>query len=162
MARSSKSAAAAVRMAAAGAVALALSACGGGTVYDSYKPLGEWNRTDTALFRVPPVAEAGAYAAEIGLRTNADYPFKAVTVIVDCTVLPAGTVVSDTLNCRLADDDGNTLGSGQSNFQHVFPVRRLRLSGGDSLVVAVRHHMMRETLPGIEDVGLRIRRSGAN
>lgn len=134
----------------------ALAACTGGTIYDSYKHMRGWERTDTAMFPVPAVPTGGTYTISIGLRINAHYPFTGICMIVDQRILPAGTVHSDTLNCKLTDGRGQALGNGLSNYQYLFDASRLKLREGDSLVVAVRHCMKRETLPGIEDIGVKV------
>ena len=146
-------------------LAAGLAACTDGTVYDSYKPLGEWERADTASFRIPPAGATGTYATDVNIRTNGNYPFMALTIIVDRTVMAtdtalaaAATTRSDTIDCRLADEKGSSTGSGLSNFQHTFRLPDTELRRGDSMVVSIRHNMMRETLPGIEDVGIKLTR----
>lgn len=134
----------------------AFAACTGGTIYDSYKHMRGWERTDTATFSVPAVTTGGTYTTSVGLRINAHYPFTGICMIVDQRIMPTGTVHSDTLNCKLTDRRGQALGNGLSNYQYLFNASRLKLREGDSLVVAVRHNMKRETLPGIEDIGVRV------
>lgn len=143
-------------IAAAIIIATATVGCTDGIIYDQYKPLNGWERADTAKFSVPAAAEAGIYRTDIGLRTNADYPFTGICLIVDKLILPAGTTQSDTLNCQLIDKHGRATGRGLSNYQYLFNTSSTCLKKGDSLVVTVRHNMKRETLPGIEDVGLKI------
>ena len=72
--------------------------------------------------------------------------------------MPAMTVKSDTLSCRLIDETGNALGNGVSNYQYLIPLTSLTLKKGDRLRIAIRHDMKREILPGISDIGLRLRR----
>lgn len=143
-------------MAAAAVIATAAMGCTDGIIYDQYKPLNGWEKADTAKFSVPAATETGVYRTDIGLRTNADYPFTGICLIVDKLILPAGTTQSDTLNCQLIDRHGRATGRGLSNYQYLFNTSSTSLKKGDSLVVTVRHNMKRETLPGIEDVGLKI------
>ena len=77
-------------------------------------------------------------------------------IIVKQTTLPSGVSRTDTLSCTLADEDGNILGKGVNYYQHVFPLTNISLSEGESVVIAIRHNMIRETLPGIADVGIRL------
>lgn len=144
--------------AAALAAVAALAACGDGTVYDRYKPVDGWERADTATFHVRPAKAAGTYRTDVGLRTNAQYPFTGICIIVDRRILPADTRRSDTLYCRLTDKRGKPLGHGLSNYQYQFSAPACQLQEGDSLIVSVRHNMKRETLPGIEDIGLKMTR----
>lgn len=145
-------------MAAAVTMAAALTACSGGTVYDRYKHVTEWERADTASFVVPAMTAGGAYSTDVGLRINANYPFKGICLIVDRRVLPADIVLSDTIDCLLIDNNGRATGRGLSNYQYLFHVDNMKLNQGDSLIVTVRHNMKRETLPGIEDIGLKVTR----
>lgn len=137
------------------AVALMVAACGDGTVYSKFvpAPVDGLEKNDTVSFSVPPVASYGSYRQEIGLRITSDYPFKSLCLEVKQTVEPGHRVSTDTLVCRLYDDDGNLLGHGVSMFQYGFALPDIGLRKGDSLHVRVRHVMKREILPGITDIG---------
>lgn len=139
---------------------IGLSACESGVVFDSYSATGTegWDRGDTIVFNVPGVESDGLYRLEIGMRATSDILFTSVTVVTEREVVPSGATRLDTLRCQLADDKGNILGRGVSRYQYDFILSDVRLRRGDSLRVAVRHVMTRETLPGISDVGLRVTR----
>lgn len=145
-------------LAAMAAALAALSACDENTVYNSYRPVGVWERTDTVKFAVPQAKAEGTYTTEVGLRINAQYPFTGICIIVDRRIMPGDIRHSDTLNCKLIDKRGNALGHGLSNYQYLFATSQCRLKKGDSLFVNVRHHMKRETLPGLEDIGIKVTR----
>lgn len=132
-----------------------VAACGDGTVYSKFvpAPVDGLEKNDTVSFSVPPVASSGSYRQEVGLRITADYPFKSLSLEVKQTVEPGHRVSTDTLVCRLYDDDGNLLGHGVSMFQYGFALPDIGLRKGDSLHVCVRHVMKREILPGITDIG---------
>lgn len=95
---------------------------------------------------------------EMGVRINGEYPFMALTLIVEQTVLPKGTIMHDTVNCRFFDQQGRQLSGGISYFQYTFPIRTINLRTGDSLHITIRHGMKKELLPGISDVGISMRR----
>lgn len=141
-------------------VALTLLSCNRKTVYYrfSHTPVEGWERNDTLTFDVRPMAEAGDYRQEIGLRIDSHYPFMGLSLIVDQTVLPSGFTVSDTLNCNLIAADGTVKGRGLSIYQYKYHLKNIRLDSGDSLHICVRHDMVREVMPGIVDVGVRIDR----
>lgn len=140
------------------AVALMVAACGDGRVFDKFvsTPVDGLEKNDTVSFSVPPVASSGSYRQEIGLRITADYPFTSISLEVKQTVEPGHRVSTDTLACRLYDDDGNMLGRGVSMFQYGFALPDIDLRKGDSLHVRVRHVMKREILPGITDIGFNL------
>lgn len=146
----------AVRFSVALAVALAMGGCSHKTIFSHYvaiDPSG-WERADTMHFAVAHVPQTARYVETIGLRITSHYPFTALTVIVDQHAVPSGIQRTDTLCCRLTDESGTVIGSGLTHYQYLFPLPTLPLSEGDSLSVSIRHHMKREMLPGITDVGL--------
>jgi len=138
------------------AVALAMAGCNRKTIFSHYVAIDQsgWERTDTMHFAVAHIPLTDRYVETIGLRITSHYPFTALTVIADQHAVPSGIQRTDTLCCRLTDESGTVMGSGLTHYQYLFPLPPLPLSEGDSLSVSIRHHMMRETLPGVTDVGL--------
>jgi gliding motility-associated lipoprotein GldH len=138
--------------------ALLLGGCTGGKVYDHYAhtPLAGWDKVDTLVFNVPPVASAGRYATHLGLRTNNTFPFVSLTLIVEQTIVPGGHTRRDTVQCRLTDAQGKVTGQGISYYQYRCHVSEVMLHARDSLHITVRHDMMREILPGVSDVGIQL------
>lgn len=133
-----------------------LTACDNKKVYDQFNhaPITGWEKTDSLIFCIPKLQEAGDYSLQLKMRADNSYPFMSVVLIVDQTVLPEKQVYSDTINCRLTDKYGNTLGKGINLYQFEFNVSDRRLNKDDSLYVTVRHDMKREILPGIADIGI--------
>lgn len=142
-------------------VAVGLTACTGGLVYDHYAhtPADGWERGDALTFDVDSLPADGVYDMQLGMRATSDYPFMSVTVIVDTKALPSQPESHDTVVCHLVDDRGNPMGHGVGNYQYEFPVSRRHYRRGDSLHIAVRHDMRRETIGGITDVGISLRHS---
>ena len=140
-------------------VAATVMSCNRKTVYDHYQPVAQegWNKDDTLTFTVRPLAKGGVFKEEIGLRTTGDYPFMGLCLIVEQTVLPSDVTRCDTLRCSLTGDDGNVKGRGLSCYQYRFHLTNITLADGDSLRVRIRHNMRRENLPGITDVGIRMK-----
>lgn len=139
---------------------LALSACNRKLVYDRYAstPISGWEKNDTLSFDIRPVSGTDTYYMWLGLRTSEDYPFTAVTLIVEQHIYPKDTIVNDTVKCQITDRHGNASGSGVNFLQYRFPVNSLQLQDGDSIHIRVRHDMKREILPGISDVGISLQR----
>lgn len=132
--------------------------CNDGKVFDQYvhTPIAGWEKNDTLTYNVPSVAQTGVYQSWLGLRIGDNYPFTAITMIVEQHILPADTVIRDTLNCKLTDAEGNYNGNGLNSYQYSFPITEMQLQQGDSIYVRIRHNMKREILPGISDVGIAI------
>ena len=133
----------------------ALSSCNNRKVYDSYchTHIGGWEKNDTLTFDIPPLRNGGIYTAELGLRINESYPFTGITLIAQFTD-SHGTTSTDTLKCKLIDNDGIPQGKGISYYQYKFRIKDMNLPKDDSLRICVRHDMKREILPGISDVGI--------
>lgn len=143
------------------AVALLLTVgCNRQTVYAHYEPApaSGWEKGDTLHFYVSPVAEAGTYVEEMGLRITTTYPFMALSLMVEQSVLPAGDTSRKTLDFNLIGPNGNMLGDGVSYYQYSQPLGSIHLNKGDSLHVCVTHNMKREILPGITDIGISLTR----
>ena len=138
--------------------AMMLPACGNGVVFDDYDhtPIDGWENDDTLSFSVPRMKASGTYIPSVGLRTTSEFPFTAISLVVEQTVEPGHRIYTDTINCRLSDDRGNQLGRGINYFQYECPLPQRFLRQGDSLHVTVRHIMKREILPGISDIGLKL------
>ena len=137
-----------------------LVACNNNKVYDRYEHTSTagWERNDTLQYSVPSIKTEGIYKSSVGLRLTDDYPFTAVTLIVDRHIVGRGILVSDTINCQLTDSHGNAASKGISYHQYKFDIRPIKLQSGDSLQIGIRHYMKCEILPGISDVGITMSR----
>lgn len=145
-------------------MAIALTACNRRTVYHHYEhtPVSGWEKNDTLVFYTDPMQDDGHYIEEIGLRINGSYPFMGLNLIIEQTVYPSKDTRSDTLNCTLIDEQGYPKGRGISHYQNLFHLTTLKLNRGESLHIAIRHDMKREILPGISDIGIRLRKADKN
>ncbi len=147
-------------------VASLLSSCKDSLVYDQYThtPIAGWEKNDTLSFEIPPLATAGYYQEQLGLRINGAYPFMGLTLIVEQTIYPDKNKKqeklekADTIQCDLIDKNGVTKGQGISSYQYNFPINVYRFCENDSIHVTIRHDMKREILPGISDIGLKLTR----
>ena len=141
-------------------VALTLVGCSRKTIYTHYThtPVDGWEAGDTLHYAFGPVDKTDTYAQTIGLRTCSRYPFKELVLIVDQLIMPSGTRLSDTLLCRLTDEEGLPLAHGFNFYESSFPLRTIYCREGDSVAVRIHHYMKREILPGIADIGLTVKR----
>ena len=104
------------------------------------------------------MTEDGNYEVLAELRTDKNYPFQKLTLMVTEKVYPSGLIMHDVLDCRLVSKEGVIEGDGISAFQYQFHVRYLNLHKGDSLHICVAHNMKREIMPGIADIGISLTR----
>lgn len=135
-----------------------ITSCDDSTALDNYHnlPGGCWNREDTMTFSTDTIAHTGVYGECIGIRLSNNYPFANLSLIVEQTVYPRGTVRIDTVHCSFTDERGRLSGTGLSFRQYEFPIAAISLCKGDSLHAQIRHDMQQETLPGIADIGFRV------
>ena len=137
-----------------------LTACDNKKVYDEFchAPVAGWEKNDALAFSIPKQKEGGDYSLQLQMRTDNSFPFMSVVLIVDQEILPGRKVYSDTLNCKITDERGYTLGKGVNIYQFKYDIADRYLNKGDSLHITVRHDMKREMLPGISDVGITLSR----
>ena len=137
-----------------------LVSCDERTVFSHYEstPVRGWERNDTLSFDIKAMQETGLYAEEVGVRITGGYPSRGLSLIIEQTVQPSNTTLTDTLNCELIDDTGHANGKGINHYQFLFPLTTIKLNKGESVRVTIRHCMKREILPGITDIGLKLSR----
>ncbi|MBO5233066.1 MAG: gliding motility lipoprotein GldH [Prevotella sp.] len=139
------------------AVCLFMS-CTTDTVYHHFERTAEggWDKRDTFFFKIDTVISAGRYATTLCIRTDADYPYRNLSVRTVQVVKPGNGVSTHTLNLNIRQESGIPAGDGITLYNYEVPVGTLTLRPGDSLTVKVAHNMRRETMPGVTDVGLKV------
>ena len=155
-------------------VVLALAGCHRVTVYHHFENIniGGWEKPDTLWFCMPPAKSAAMLHEEVELRVSDRYPFQGVSLVIEQTTIhtsqsaqltpltlhpsPLTNVRTDTLHCSLINHDGSFKVKGIVYHQYHFHLTDLSVDEGDSIRIAVRHAMRRETLPGIVDVGIKL------
>ena len=141
-------------------VAVLLTACNHGTVYQHYEhvPNGGWETNDTLSFEIGPLLEAGTYQEKLELRIDEFYPFLGLSLKVEQTIFPRGERYFQTLSCDLIEKNGAYKGNGISFYQYGFDLNDLHLEKGDSIHIIVRHNMKREIMPGVTDIGILLKK----
>ena len=137
-------------------VAAVFTGCDPKKVYSHYEhiPHEGWDKTDKLFYEVPPVKEAGTYQEEIGIRTDLDYPFQSLALVVAQEIHPKGEFLQTIKNCSLYDESGKERGNGISRFQNVIYLSDIQLEKGDSLRICITHNMRREMISGLSDIGM--------
>jgi len=122
-------------------------------------PVDGWETTDSLVFPIDTVQQAGRYRLSIGVRTSAANPYPFQTLALSITTRLQGRKAQrDTALCSLTDKDGDVNGQGVSLYQYVFPVDELHLEKGQTGTITVQHLMRRNLLPGVANVGIRLDR----
>lgn len=96
---------------------LLLVSCDKKRVFDQYKSLGKtWHKDSIALFTYNNQDTTKAYDLFVNLRSNNDYPFNNIFLIVAMEA-PGGLTKVDTLEYQMANPDGTLLGNGFSDIK---------------------------------------------
>lgn len=136
-----------------------LSACTSDVLFDENKRIenGIWKATDGAHFEFETTDTVKLHNFYISLRHRQDYPFSNIYFFVEME-FPNGKKAIDTVECELANEHGEWLGSGASNlYDNRFLYRRGKqfpLAG--RYKVDIHHGMRSEELTGVTDVGFRL------
>ena len=98
-------------------VFLVFSACDSNRVYDEYKTLpNQWNKDSIITFNVNPPDSTYAYNVFVNLRNTNEYKYSNLFLIVS-TKFPNGKVITDTLEYRMTNPNGEFLGTGFSDIK---------------------------------------------
>jgi gliding motility-associated lipoprotein GldH len=141
-----------------------LISCDKKRVFDEYKTVGSaWNKDSIVSWTLPQVDTTKAYNLYVNLRSNDDYPFNNLFLIVALDQ-PGGITKVDTLEYEMADEDGNLLGDGFTDIKESRLVYKEHAKFKKGQYKIHIRHAVRETgkvsgvktLKGISDVGFRI------
>ncbi|MEZ0007334.1 gliding motility-associated lipoprotein GldH [Flavobacterium sp. 28YEA47A] len=145
--------------------AILLVSCDKKRVFDQYKSVGkEWHKDSIASFTYNSQDTTKAYNLFINLRSNNDFPFNNIFLIVAMEA-PGGLTKVDTLEYQMANPDGSLLGEGFSDVKEsklYFKEKYKFKSLGDykiGIMQALRQTGKVngvESLAGITEVGFRI------
>ena len=152
-----------IYMAVAVLAAAMLMACYSDAVYYHYDStdLDGWDRAEVFEHNVSPVSNGGYYVEEVGIRADASFLYRSVSLVIDQRIVHTKTQVpsdfkSDTVSIDIYDQQGKALGRGVNLLQYTFPFRSVRLQQGDSISLRIHHNMKNKSISGIANVGLRV------
>lgn len=140
---------------------MATSCHWGGTTYHQYRSINEegWQRTDTLGFELPSFSAQEEVEAFVNVRYTGRYPYRHLWLIVRNNVTDSLRWDTDTLCCALYDEQGRLLGEGLAGiYQAEIPVATWLSDGSGCAGVRISHGMDDDSLSGIMDVGIRIRK----
>ncbi len=117
-----------------------------------------WPMYQKPLFRAPVSDTLSSFDILFTIRSTSDYPYRNIFLFVT-TVSPEGYSIRDTVEYQLADDKGNWLGKGLGDIHDLsVPFKQnVIFPYSGTYKFEVQQGMRMETLPGIMDIGIRIR-----
>ena len=148
-------------------ILLTLISCDSNRLYDKNISIDDsvWGLSQTPTFEYANSDTLSKVNMLINVRHSSTYPFSNLWLFVN-TISPNGTPMQDTIECVLAEKNGQWLGSGLGDIfdiQCSFKTIRLDDNGIYQFNVeqAMRHGDLAkiEHLPGVMEVGLRIEKT---
>jgi len=142
---------------------LLLSACGQKDFYVRNVPIekGIWPASHFYRFEVPVRDTMSSYNIYMQIRNDGRYEYSNLWLFIR-TNSPTGAVLRDTLECRLADEQGKWQGKGSGGrFGMEIPLRyHVRFPSPGIYIFEIDQGMRDQELKYITDLGLRIEKAG--
>jgi gliding motility-associated lipoprotein GldH len=140
-----------------------LTGCGPNDFYVRNVPIdqGIWPADHFYRFEVPVRDTVSAYNIYIQIRNDGRYAYSNLWLFIR-TNSPTGVILRDTLECRLADEQGRWQGKGSGGrFGIEIPLRyHVRFPSPGNYIFEIDQGMRDKELKYITDLGLRIEKAG--
>ena len=144
---------------------LLLVSCDKKRVFDQYKTVGDaWQKDSIASFTYNNQDTTERYDLFLNLRSNNDYQFNNIFLIV-LMEAPGGLTKIDTLQYKMADEDGKLMGEGFSDVKEskLFYKEKYKFSAIGDYKIGIQQAVRQsgkvageKELKGITEVGFRI------
>lgn len=138
-------------------------ACDEQTVYHSFQslPTEGWQRKDTLFFNVMVPDSVTLYNVSVEVRNRNNYPYQNLPLLIYYDSPETRNIKRDTLELRLADGAGIWLGDGWGGlYQSDLSAGLIRIGKAGEYSFKVIHLLPDEILPGINDIGIKLKRIG--
>ncbi|WP_296143564.1 gliding motility lipoprotein GldH [uncultured Flavobacterium sp.] len=146
-------------------LAILLVSCDKKRVFDQYKTVGDaWQKDSIASFTYNNQDTTQRYDLFLNLRSNNDYPFNNIFLIVSMEA-PGGMTKVDTLQYQMAEADGKLMGEGFSDVKEskLFYKEKYKFSAIGDYKIGIQQAVRQsgkvageKELKGITEVGFRI------
>lgn len=141
---------------------IALFSCKGDVVFDRSYEIedGVWNYKTILEYEIDVTDTLSLNDFYLNIRNTNDYPYQNLFLFIK-TLLPNKQLAIDTIECYLADDKGEWLGSGLGDIKssEILFRKELRFTDPGKYLFMIEHGMRKENLEGIIDVGFMIKKS---
>ncbi|TXF75838.1 gliding motility lipoprotein GldH [Chryseobacterium sp.] len=119
---------------------------------------GKWNKKTEQQFRFEIKDAQNPKNIIFVVRNNNTYPYSNLRMIVNLTNLKTKKKITDTLNCVLANPNGEWIGKGFGETKEILFQYRLNYKFPENAPynIGITQAMRRDVLPGIEDIGVKI------
>lgn len=141
---------------------LFFSSCDTSRIYEENQTLPDnvWASDNVLKFSVNIVDTVSPTNFYVNVRNADGYPYGNLFVFVK-TTFPNNKTSNDTLECILADEKGQWLGSGMGDiYDNQIPFKRnVRFPMSGTYMFEIQHGMRVDKIPLIMDMGLRIEKA---
>ena len=138
-----------------------ISGCSNESIFHENRqiPSEGWNKDSLAEFNVAISDTSAQYELFINIRNTNNYPHQNFWMFVS-TLSPDSNLVTDTIECYLANEQGKWLGSGISSFyeMQVLLQDSVRFKSQGNYRFSIRQGMREDVLQGISDIGLEVQK----
>ncbi len=135
------------------------SACDNNRIFEENAeiPDNNWSSSNVVKFDVTIVDTVTPTNFYINVRNANGYPYNNLFLFIK-TSFPGGKISTDTLECVLADEKGEWLGSGMGDiYDNQIPFKKnVIFPEAGKYTFEIQHGMRADLIPLIMDVGLRI------
>lgn len=136
-------------------------ACDKQTVYHNFQslPTEGWQREDTLSFQVAVPDSATFYSISVEVRNRNNYPYQNLPLLICYDNPETQNFKKDTLEIRLADSTGVWSGDGWGGlYQSTLRAGMVRIGKAGEYRFRITHLLPDTLLPGINDVGIKLKR----
>jgi gliding motility-associated lipoprotein GldH len=148
-----------------------LVSCDSSSVFDQYKSVpNKWHKDSVVSFKVNPPDSTKMYNLFVNLRNSSAYKFNNLFLIVEMNY-PNGKAIKDTLEYKMANPDGEFLGTGFTDIKEnkLWYKENIIFEESGEYTVKIQHAMRENgkvngviNLEGITDIGFRIENQPTN
>lgn len=131
-------------------------------LYENYEQIQNavWEKNKEFLFAFEITDTTALYDITLEVRNNNIYPYRNLWLFSE-EKFPDGSIMRDTTEYKLADENGKWNGQGFSVFQQSFPFRaNYSFPQGGEYSFTFLQGMRRDELKGIQAIGLRVEKKG--
>lgn len=141
-----------------------VASCNNQAVFEKYQSLPQsgWHKDSLVVFEIPVIDSAENHNLLINVRNDVNYNYSNLWLFIEMEK-PDGNLTKDTFEIALADPAGKWLGEGFGKIRTRQVVYRRNVSFPASGVykVKIQQGMRHDVLPGINDIGFRVEKSGS-
>ncbi len=141
---------------------LFFASCDKSRIYEENQTIPEdvWSKDNVLKFDVNVIDTISSNNFYVNVRNADGYPYNNLFIFIK-TTFPNGKVSDDTLECVLADEKGEWLGSGMGDiYDNQIPFKKnVRFPIAGKYMFEIQQAMRIDKIPLIMDIGLRIEKA---